>query len=174
MATASEVDARLQELQGRVGDLVVQLESLASVKKGLADTTDGLAGASQSVSKLADDLGGVLAALATVAQSFQGAVAAFERIEPTKVVDELERLGARLDELGERMDAIRTAQVETLPKVVEGLERLGAHLGELGERVLDATRTAQAEVLRNVKWFGTGTVVAIVLSAIALWLLLTP
>lgn len=117
MAAADEVDARLQELQERVGDLIAQLESVASVKKGLSDTADGLAGAGQSVSKLADDLRPVVASLQTVARSFQGAVDAFERIEPTKMIEELERLGVRIGELGGRIDATRAAQAETLRNV---------------------------------------------------------
>ena len=141
MAATDEVDARLQELQERVGDLVAQLEGMASVKKSLSDTADGLAGARESVSRLADDLRPVVASLQTVARSFQGAVDAFERIEPAKVVQELELLGARVGELEGRIDATRDAQAETLPKVVEEVGIVGTRVGEL----VDATRTAQAK-----------------------------
>lgn len=120
------------------------------------------------MSKLANDLRPVVASLQTVAHSLQGTIDAFERIEPAKVVEELERLGTRVSELGGMVDATRTAQAETLPDVVEKLRLLEARVDEQ----IDATR--MAETLRNVRAFGFGIVAAIVLvGAMLLWLMLT-
>lgn len=149
MSAASELDERLGELQKEVGELVTRLEAVQSLQESLAETASNLAGASENVSKLVVELRSVVGTLETIPQFFKATVAAFERTEPTKMVDDIT---ARLDELG---------------KVVTEVEAKTVEATRARELLAEQNRALR----RTVRQFGFGLLAAIVVASTVLWLL---
>lgn len=181
MATANELDGRLDELQTQVGDLVGRLERVGSLQELLAETAGNLASTAEGVSKLTVELRSVVGTLESIPRSFKEAVTAFERTEPTKVVDEM---AARLDELGKRVAEAESEILRATQGWMEDSKTANERAGTTVQQLLaeqdrrhdeDVRRIVegQAGTLRTVKLFGAGILLAIVAACTALWLLFT-
>ena len=180
MSAASELDERLDELQTQVSDLVRRLERVGSLQELLAEAAGNLGRAGEGASKLIVEVRTVVGTLETIPRFFKEAVAAFERTEPTKVVDEM---AARLDELGKKVAEAESEVVRATRAGVDDAsaanERASTEVREIlaeqaRRREEDVRRLVegQAQTLRTVRLFGVALLAAVIVAGAVLWLLL--
>lgn len=154
MSAASELDKRLADLQTQVGELVARLQTVQSLQESLTGTAGSLSDAGENMSKLVVELRSVIGGLEAIPQFFKAAVAAFERTEPTKMVDDI---SARLDELGKVVAAAESKAVEATRTSTEEAKDASEHainalkeviqnlLAEQAQTLLEATRASVRE-----------------------------